>query len=341
MSLCFHTGHSTEVGTMLGNVLDLRGVWLKFSQQKSMTIELVQDPNSISKTKLLEIIFNRIKFSCLWSFWLMFIKDKRRLQQRFVYQQTKQKNKVQQPEELEPEVAQLEPEVEQLEQEPEVAQPEPEVDQLEPEPEVAQLEPEPEVEQLEPEVAQLAPEVAQLEPEPEQLEPEVAQLEPEVAQLEPEQLEPEVAQLEPEVAQLEPEPEVTQLVPEPVVAQLEPEPEVAQLEPETEVAQLEPGPEVADPEPDVEHQPINHQRIQISDYVEVALEDPRRKTAKNFYGMIIGTDPLEIKFTKDTPKKNVKVWPQVEDISVLEPCQIVRHLGVPTLDHRHRYVFMD
>ncbi|XP_052077375.1 uncharacterized protein LOC127715379 isoform X16 [Mytilus californianus] len=149
-------------------------------------------------------------------------------------------------------------------------------------------------------------------------------------------------QVQPEVQQ--PDLEEPELVAEPEEAEPEVvEPEVVEPEvvEEPEVEKQTEEPEQLQQQPDVEQQPINHQRIQISDYVEVALEDPKRKTAKNFYGMIIGTDPLEIKFMKNTSKKNVKVWPQVEDISVLETCQLVRHLGVPTLDHRLRYVFMD
>ncbi|CAG2216970.1 unnamed protein product [Mytilus edulis] len=63
-------------------------------------------------------------------------------------------------------------------------------------------------------------------------------------------------------------------------------------------------------------------RIQVSDYVEVSLKDPKRGTTKKFYGMIIETTPLEVKFMKDIANKNIKVWPQVDDISIVEQTQI-------------------
>ncbi|VDI60339.1 Hypothetical predicted protein [Mytilus galloprovincialis] len=54
-------------------------------------------------------------------------------------------------------------------------------------------------------------------------------------------------------------------------------------------------------------------RIQVSDYVEVLS-----KTQKE----IIETTPLEVKFMKDIANKNIKVWPQVDDISIVEQTQI-------------------
>ncbi|CAG2252808.1 unnamed protein product [Mytilus edulis] len=165
------------------------------------------------------------------------------------------------------------------------------------------------------------------EAEPEAMEPDqdntVPIQEPEAAN--PVEPEPEAAdpvEPEPEAADpVEPEPEAADPVPE-ATEPVEPEP--AEPEPEhAEVEMLAP-PQQAEAEPD--------ERIQVFDYVEVSLKDPKRDNRDDSTGGEVH---------EGYRKQNIKVWPQVDDISIVEQTQIVRRLSKPTLDKRHRCVFVD
>ncbi|XP_063410073.1 uncharacterized protein LOC134693257 isoform X2 [Mytilus trossulus] len=232
---------------------------------------------------------------------------------------------VAEPPVVEPEVPEP-PVVEAEVPEPPVVEQEPPVVEAEvPEPPVVEAEvPEPPVVEAEvPEPPVVEPEV----PEPPVVEPEVPEppvVEPEVPEPEPEVPEPPV--VEPEVP--EPEPEV----PEPPVV----EPEV----PEPEV--VEPEPAVVEPEIEADQDVSKTIRYELHDYVEVILHSEKKNgTSKKFYAMVIDIQPLEVKFLKDTSLKCVKIWPRIQDTSVIDHCNVIRLLSTPHLDQRERLHFSD